>query len=114
MDVGLDCAFGLREGKMEVEPGRPDDPRGDTLDRPIVGYSGRTIDALRLSGRATHQELDFVEFSRGDFFDAVHGRVAAESLTRVLYPDDSTPRGGCALAGIFPRRLLAGRYRRAS
>ncbi len=34
-----------------------------------------------------------MEFSHGDFFDAVHEKVAAESLTRVLYPDDSTARG---------------------
>ena len=42
--------------------------------------------------------------------------LAAESLTRVLYPDDSTqPRPGAALPpGVLPRRLLAGRHRRAA
>ena len=64
---------------------------------------------LRLTKTST-----FVEFSRGDFFDAVHEKVAAEVLTRVLYPDDSTPRGrnlrfvqeyflvACSLADIIP------------
>ena len=51
------------------------------------------INTLRLWNAATHEDFNFLEFSRGDFFDAVHEKVAAEVLTRVLYPDDSTPRG---------------------
>ena len=84
-------------------------------DRPVVGYGGRTVNTLRLWGAATCQDFNFQEFSRGDFFDAVHEKVAAESLTRVLYPDDSTPRGkglrfvqeyflvACSLADIVAR-----------
>ena len=64
---------------------------------------------------AAHEDFNFLEFSRGDFFDAVHEKVAAEVLTRVLYPDDSTPRGrnlrfvqeyflvACSLADIVAR-----------
>jgi glycogen phosphorylase len=37
--------------------------------------------------------FDFQEFSSGDFVAALAGRLAAESLTRVLYPDDSTSMG---------------------
>ena len=88
---------------------------GTPYDRPVVGYGGRTVNTLRLWGAATHQDFNFLEFSRGDFFDAVHEKVAAESLTRVLYPDDSTPRGkglrfvqeyflvACSLADIVAR-----------
>ena len=88
---------------------------GTPYDRPIVGYGGRTVNTLRLWSAATHQDFNFLEFSRGDFFDAVHEKVAAESLTRVLYPDDSTPRGkglrfvqeyflvACSLADIVAR-----------
>jgi starch phosphorylase len=88
---------------------------GLPYDRPIVGYGGRTINTLRLWGAATHRDFNFREFSRGDFFDAVQEKVAAESLTRVLYPDDSTPRGkglrfvqeyflvACSLADIVAR-----------
>jgi starch phosphorylase len=39
------------------------------------------------------ESFDFAEFSHGDFVGAVIGNVAAESLTRVLYPDDSTDAG---------------------
>jgi len=58
-----------------------------------VGYGGRTINTLRLWQAATPAVFDFGEFSGGDFFGAVSDRVLAESITRVLYPDDSTPRG---------------------
>ena len=73
------------------------------------------INTLRLWGATTNEDFNFLEFSRGDFFDAVHEKVAAESLTRVLYPDDSTPRGkglrflqeyflvACSLADIVAR-----------
>ncbi len=100
---------------MEVERDIPTILVGTPYDRPIVGYGGRTVNTLRLWSAATHQDFNFVEFSRGDFFDAVHEKVAAESLTRVLYPDDSTPRGrglrflqeyflvACSLADIVAR-----------
>src|SRR5262249_18484968 len=39
------------------------------------------------------ESFDFAEFSHGDFAGAVLQNVAAESLTRVLYPDDSTEAG---------------------
>jgi starch phosphorylase len=35
----------------------------------------------------------FAEFSQGDFAGSVIKNVAAESVTRVLYPDDSTEAG---------------------
>ena len=105
----------MKEGRLDVARNVPTTLVGTPYDRPVVGYGGRTINTLRLWGAATHQDFNFLEFSRGDFFDAVHDKVAAESLTRVLYPDDSTPRGkglrfvqeyflvACSLADIVAR-----------
>jgi starch phosphorylase len=118
VEVGLNCAFQLKQGRLEVVGNVPTTLVGTPHDRPVVGYGGRTINTLRLWGAATHEDFNFLEFSRGEFFDAVHEKVAAESLTRVLYPDDSTPRGkglrfvqeyflvACSLADII------GRFRR--
>ncbi|HEX3447501.1 MAG TPA: glycogen/starch/alpha-glucan phosphorylase [Isosphaeraceae bacterium] len=115
VDARLDCAFQMREGRLTVVPNVPTILRGIPYDRPVVGYGGRTINALRLWGAAAHDDFNFLEFSRGDFFDAVHEKVAAEVVTRVLYPDDSTPRGrnlrfvqeyflvACSLADIVAR-----------
>ncbi len=115
VDVRLNCDFKLSEGRLTVTPNVPTILRGIPYDRPVVGYGGQTINTLRLWGAAAHQDFNFLEFSRGDFFDAVHEKVAAEVLTRVLYPDDSTPRGrnlrflqeyflvACSLADIVAR-----------
>ena len=59
-------------------------------DRPVVGYGGRNINTLRLWSAVAPQEFDFHRFSAGDFVAALTETLAAGSLTRVLYPDDST------------------------
>jgi starch phosphorylase len=115
VEVQLNCSFQMREGRLTVVANVPTILRGIPYDRPVIGYGGGTINTLRLWGAAAHEDFNFLEFSRGDFFDAVHEKVAAEVLTRVLYPDDSTPRGrnlrfvqeyflvACSLADIVAR-----------
>ncbi|MFO0845565.1 MAG: glycogen/starch/alpha-glucan phosphorylase, partial [Gemmataceae bacterium] len=66
---------------------------GLPYDRPIVGYGGHCINTLRLWGAASPDYFNFGEFNTGDFFAAVSDKVLAETLTRVLYPDDSTASG---------------------
>ena len=66
---------------------------GIPYDRPVVGYGGKTINTLRLWAAAASNYFDFQEFSSGDFAGALAETLAAESLTRVLYPDDSTSKG---------------------
>jgi starch phosphorylase len=112
--VKLDAAIHMRGG--QVTPGTGQTHLfGVPYDRPVVGYGGKTINTLRLWGAATADYFDFGEFSSGDFFAAVSDRVLAETLTRVLYPDDSTPSGrslrfvqeyflvACSLADIIAR-----------
>ena len=66
---------------------------GIPFDRPVIGYGGKTINTLRLWAAATPDYFDFQRFSRGDFVGALAETLASESLTRVLYPDDSTSMG---------------------
>jgi starch phosphorylase len=66
---------------------------GIPYDRPVVGYGGKTINTLRLWAAAAPDYFNFQEFSGGDFVGALADTLSAESLTRVLYPDDSTSRG---------------------
>ena len=115
VEVRLNCAFQMKEGRLTVVANVPTVIVGIPCDRPVIGYGGKNINTLRLWNAATHEDFNFLEFSRGDFFDAVHEKVAAEVLTRVLYPDDSTPRGrnlrfiqeyflvACSLADIVRR-----------
>ena len=73
--------------------GRPSSLIGIPFDRPVVGYGGKTINTLRLWAAAAPDYFDFQEFSGGDFVGALAETLSAESLTRVLYPDDSTSMG---------------------
>jgi starch phosphorylase len=63
------------------------------FDQLIPGNRGPTVNHLRLwSGRAiTPFHID--AFNAGDYAAAVREQVEAKNLSRVLYPDDSTPQG---------------------
>src|SRR3954464_4405759 len=93
VEVKLGCSFEMHRGKMELVAGRPSTLIGVPFDRPVVGFGGKTINMLRLWRAAAHDYFDFKEFSGGDFVGALVGRIAASTLTRVLYPDDTTEMG---------------------
>jgi starch phosphorylase len=93
VEVKLNCAFELRGGTLRAIPDRPSSLIGIPFDRPVVGYGGRTINTLRLWAAAAPDYFDFQRFSSGDFVGALAETLTAESLTRVLYPDDSTSAG---------------------
>jgi len=93
VEVKLNCSFELRAGMLRPVIGRPSILLGIPFDRPVIGYGGKTINTLRLWAASTPDYFDFQQFSRGDFVGALAETLTAESLTRVLYPDDSTSMG---------------------
>ncbi|HSE57149.1 MAG TPA: glycogen/starch/alpha-glucan phosphorylase [Nitrospiraceae bacterium] len=93
VEVQLNCSFELRAGMLRPVIGRPSILLGIPFDRPVIGYGGKTINTLRLWAASTPDYFDFQQFSRGDFVGALAETLGAESLTRVLYPDDSTAMG---------------------
>ena len=48
---------------------------------------------LRLWRACPSAEFDFKSFNTGDYFGAVKAKQKAESITSVLYPNDSTSEG---------------------
>jgi glycogen phosphorylase len=93
VEIKLGSSFKMHRGVLEIVAGRPSTLIGVPFDRPVVGYGGQTINTLRLWSAASHDYFDFEEFSGGDFVGALIGSLAAHTLTRVLYPDDSTEVG---------------------
>jgi starch phosphorylase len=93
VDVKLNCSFEVRGGALHPVLGRPSTLIGIPFDRPVVGHGGKTINTLRLWAAAAQDYFDFQEFSSGDFVGALTETLGAESLTRVLYPDDHTTMG---------------------
>jgi glycogen phosphorylase len=115
VEVKVNCSFQLRDGTFHVIPGKPSSLIGIPFDRPVVGYGGKTINTLRLWAAAAPDYFNFQEFGTGDFVGALGQTLQAESLTRVLYPDDSTTAGqglrflqeyflvACSLADLIRR-----------
>ncbi len=93
VEIRLGCSFEVRGGTLTVVKDRPSSLYGFPYDRPVVGYGGKTINTLRLWSAGAHDVFDFQMFSHGEFVSALAERLTAESLTRVLYPDDSTSMG---------------------
>jgi len=93
VEIKLGCSFEVRGGTLGVVAGRPSSLIGLPFDRPVVGYGGKTINTLRLWAAAAADLFDFQAFSAGEFVSALAERLSAESLTRVLYPDDTTSMG---------------------
>jgi glycogen phosphorylase len=91
--VNLNCSFKMEAGSLRAVPGQPSDLIGFPYDRPVVGYGGKTVNTLRLWAATSSDYFDFQRFSSGDFVGALAEMLTAESLTRVLYPDDSTTQG---------------------
>jgi len=89
VEVSLGCSFELSEGSLRPVRGRPSTLIGIPFDRPVIGYGGSTINTLRLWAAAAPDYFNFEEFSQGDFVEAFTQTLSAETLTRVLYPNDS-------------------------
>ncbi|MBI2735753.1 MAG: glycogen/starch/alpha-glucan phosphorylase [Rhodospirillales bacterium] len=93
VEFELDCSFEVHRGTLRAQFGKPSTVLGVPYDRPIVGYGGRTINTLRLWAAGTPDVFDLQAFSTGAFVTALAKQLAADSITRVLYPDDSTTLG---------------------
>ena len=106
--VPINASLEFQDGRPRLMPNRPTLLLGIPYDRPVIGWGGKTINTLRLWEAASPDFFDLGEFNQGDFFGAVHNKVMAENLTRVLYPDDTTAAGRTLRlrAGVLPGRLL--------
>ncbi|WP_195266913.1 MULTISPECIES: glycogen/starch/alpha-glucan phosphorylase [unclassified Clostridium] len=63
-------------------------------DTPVVGYQNEVVNTLRLwTAEPVSNEFDFSSFSRGEFLKAIEYKNSVESISLVLYPEDSFYEG---------------------
>jgi starch phosphorylase len=67
--------------------------RAIAYDTPVVGWRGKSVNTLRLWRARAVEDLHLERFNAGDHFGAVAEVVRAESISRVLYPNDATEAG---------------------
>jgi starch phosphorylase len=118
--VPLHAKIHLERGRMRFIPNKPSSLLGMAFDRPVVGYRGNCINTLRLWSATSAENFDFAGFSSGDVVGAMLENIGAASLTRVLYPDDTTQEGrtlrflqeyflvACSLSDIVSRFRKSG------
>ncbi len=84
-------------------------------DIPIVGYDSLTVNVLRLWQAQADEDFNFQVFNEGRYVEALRDKAIAETVSKVLYPNDSTESGkelrlvqqyffvSCSLADIVRR-----------
>jgi starch phosphorylase len=78
-------------GRSEWEPAERVIAQG--WDTPVIGWQGRWANTLRLWGARPVQLFDLASFNRGDYAAAAAPEALARTISRVLYPDDTTEQG---------------------
>jgi glucan phosphorylase len=82
--------------------------RGVAYDTPVPGYQVPTTNLLRLWKAEATESFDLAAFNVGDYYSAVSQKVASETITKVLYPNDE-PEAGKQLrpaAAVLLRLML--------
>jgi len=67
--------------------------KGIPYDVPVAGYGTSTTNFLRLWSAVADEEFDLDAFQVGEYWRAVEAKIRSENLTKVLYPNDSSPAG---------------------
>ncbi len=99
-DFACDIGFG---GYTEVYQGEDGNRRvrwiparvitGIPYDTPVPGYKVNNVNLLRLWSAEAHTSFDFEDFNTGDYYGAVEDKIQAETITKVLYPNDEQFQG---------------------
>jgi len=67
--------------------------RGVPYDIPVPGFGTNTVNYLRLWESRASADFDFDAFNRGGYDEAVAEKTHSETISKVLYPNDSTESG---------------------
>jgi len=86
------------KGEVETRDGREVWVPGETVlaeahDTPVIGWQGKWANTLRLWAAKPTTLFDLDRFNRGDYAAAAEPEALARTLSRVLYPDDTTYQG---------------------
>lgn len=67
--------------------------KGVPWDIPVVGYRGSSVTILRLWESRATESFNWDVFNAGGYVDAQEEKAAVETISKVLYPNDSTEAG---------------------
>ena len=128
-EITFDVQFGGRTERVSRRagslPGRAGCPtgwcKGVAYDTPVPGYRVPTTNLLRLWKAEAAESFDFEAFNVGDYYGAVDEKIASETISKVLYPNDEPDAGkqlrlaqqyffvSCSLQDMIRLHLLRGK-----
>ncbi len=82
-----------QDGRQRVRWVPAELARGVANDTPILGYGVDNANLLRLWSAEACESLDLAAFNEGDYYGAVRRKNRAETVTKVLYPNDEADTG---------------------
>ncbi len=94
-EAGFEIGFG---GHVHVQGRRgiwrpAEAVRAEAHDTPVIGWQGRWANTLRLWEAEPVRIFDLDSFNQGLYARAAEPEAFARTISRVLYPDDTTPEG---------------------
>ena len=127
-DVAFDVGFGGQTERYHDEQGqqrvrwRPEKVvKGVAYDTPVPGYRTPATNMLRLWKAEATESFDFDAFNVGDYYGAVEQKIASETISKVLYPNDEPEIGkrlrlaqqyffvACSLQDMIRLHLMQGK-----
>ncbi len=81
------------EGNLRVRWVPAQVVKGVAHDTLVAGYGGGLVDFLRLWASEAVEDFDLQAFNVGDYYKAVQEKVASETISKVLYPNDEPEVG---------------------
>jgi starch phosphorylase len=127
-EITFDVKFGGRTefyqdggGRQRVRWHPEQVVRGVAYDTPVPGYRVPTTNILRLWKAEATESFDFDAFNVGDYYGAVDQKVASETISKVLYPNDEPEAGkelrlsqqyffvSCSLQDMIRLHLMRGK-----
>jgi starch phosphorylase len=70
-----------------------DDVMARAYDFPVIGLDGESVTSIRLWSAAASSDFNLAYFNSGNYIDAVKQKSETETISKVLYPSDTTDVG---------------------
>jgi starch phosphorylase len=81
------------DGTFSFEWVDTEDVLAVAYDVPIPGYKNNSVNNLRLWQAKAASEFEFADFNRGNYVEAVAAKNEGETISKVLYPNDTYVEG---------------------
>ncbi|MFT4744066.1 MAG: starch phosphorylase, partial [Yoonia sp.] len=94
-EVAYNIHFGGYVGELDGKPNwfPSETVLASAYDTPVVGWKGKWVNTLRLWAAKPVKLFDLESFNRGDYVGADAPERLARTISRILYPDDTTQSG---------------------